>query len=283
MSASRQKRSVEKTTILLSFALHFRGDAEGASRQKRSFLQTCRLTLWAQALQEIQLGFQPAVRYAFNVRGRRSRHDRVFAWSLVPGSGRLRNLRICGRSRYSGLLLPARLCAARKASDFVRHRNRRGLPRRLRGVERVILGCGAPERVESDESRHLLQMTSREAQTCSKSASDPLATRKRFMAMNMEISRQLDGATNICRRTIGKIAVMGLGSMTSRPRRSSCFAGCLAKIRPVGSTRASPMPGRSAPGHRGAAPDRVTTSPRRRRRPAHRLRRSRHECRRRRR
>jgi hypothetical protein len=56
------------------------------------------------------------------------------------------------------------------------------LPHRVGRTKRVILGFVAFKQVELDEARDLVEMA---IQTCSKAASDPLATRNRFMATNI--------------------------------------------------------------------------------------------------
>jgi hypothetical protein len=52
----------------------------------------------------------------------------------------------------------------------------------------VILCFGTFEKVKLYKARNLVEMTVRESQTCSNSASDPLATRKRFIAINITSS-----------------------------------------------------------------------------------------------
>ena len=61
-------------------------------------------------------------------------------------------------------------------------------------IERVILGFRAPEQVELDEARHLIEMTVTRRPNLLEIGLRSLATWKRFMAMNMEGSPQLDGA-----------------------------------------------------------------------------------------
>ena len=60
-----------------------------------------------------------------------------------------------------------------------------GAPDRVRGVEHVVLALGPLEQVELDEARHPSRWLSRPSQTASKSASLPLRTEKRFIAMYM--------------------------------------------------------------------------------------------------
>jgi hypothetical protein len=59
------------------------------------------------------------------------------------------------------------------------------LPHRVGRIKRVILGFGAFKQVDSTKPGTLSKWLSRDSQTCSKAASDPLATRNRFMAINI--------------------------------------------------------------------------------------------------
>jgi hypothetical protein len=56
------------------------------------------------------------------------------------------------------------------------------------------------------------------------------------MAMNMEGSPQFDGACDICRRTIGKIAVMTVDRRHGSLENSGSSRAGLTKLQPVGTT-----------------------------------------------
>jgi len=59
-------------------------------------------------------------------------------------------------------------------------------PDRVGRLQLVILSCGAFEKVKLYKLGTLSRLSSRDIQ---KAASDPLATRKRFIAINIVISR----------------------------------------------------------------------------------------------
>ena len=65
----------------------------------------------------------------------------------------------------------------------------------------MILSLRAFEKVKLHKPRTLSRWLSRESQTCSKASSDPLATRKRFIAINTGIISSNDG----CDKNIAQI------------------------------------------------------------------------------
>jgi len=86
---------------------------------------------------------------------------------------------------------------ARKASDLVHASNTAtAFPNRVRSIERVILSLGAFEKVKFDKARHLVEMTiARQPTPARTRLRTPLATRKRFIAINMLVSLRWAGFT----------------------------------------------------------------------------------------
>ena len=63
----------------------------------------------------------------------------------------------------------------------------------MRSIKGVVLSFGTLEKVKLYKARNFFEMTVTRSQTCSNAASDPLATRKRFIAINMLVSLRWPG------------------------------------------------------------------------------------------
>src|ERR1700744_3771135 len=75
----------------------------------------------------------------------------------------------------------------RKASDLVQASNAARLSQMVGDANKVWSSASGPlSRWNSTKPGTLSRWLSREVQTCSNAASDPLATRKRFMAINIK-------------------------------------------------------------------------------------------------